>query len=91
MVKTKGKGRELKIQNKKSLATKYLTYWGFPGGSVVKKKIHLPLQESQGSIHGSRRSPGIANGNLQPTPVFLPEVSTDRGAWQASVHVTAKS
>ena len=37
MVKTRGKGRECKIQNKKSLATKYLTYWGFPGGSVVKK------------------------------------------------------
>ena len=34
-----------------------------------------------GSIPGSGRSPGV--GKWQPTPVFLPEKSTDRGAWRA--------
>ena len=35
-----------------------------------------------GSIPGLGRCPGVGNG----TPVFLPENSLDRGAWQATVH-----
>ena len=29
--------------------------------------------------------------NWQPTPVFLPENSVDKGAWQAAVHEAEKS
>ena len=42
-----------------------------------------------GSIPGSRRSP--AEGNGLPTPVFLPENSMDRAAWQATVHGVSKN
>ena len=44
---------------------------GFRAGSVVK---NLPANAGDmGSIRGSGRSP--AEGNGQPTPVFLPEKS----------------
>ena len=39
-----------------------------------------------GSIPEWGRSPGG-----QPTPVFLLEIPTDRGAWWAAVHGVAKS
>ena len=42
-----------------------------------------------GSIPGSERSPGEGNG--KPTPVFLLENSTDRGAWRAIAHRITKS
>ena len=37
-----------------------------------------------GSIPGLGRSPGEGNGN--PSPVFSLESSTDREAWQVTVH-----
>ena len=42
-----------------------------------------------GSIPGSGRSPGEGNGNLLQYSCL--ENPTDRGAWQAAVHVVAKS
>ena len=89
--KDQGKGKRTQDTEQEKLSNKVPHILGLPRWLSGEKKIHLPLQESQGSIHGSGRSPGVANGNPQPTPVFLPEVSIDRGAWQASVHVTAKS
>ena len=44
--------------------------WGFPGGSVVKKKTNPPAKAGDvGSIPGSGRSPGETE--WQPTAVFL--------------------
>ena len=48
--------------------------WGFPGGSVVK---NLPDNAGDtgdmGSIPGSRRSPGVGNGNpLQYSYLKIP-------------------
>ena len=60
------------------------SYQGFPGGSAVK---HLPANAGDsGLIPGLGRS----EGKWQPTPVFLPRESIDRGAWWATVHGTAK-
>ena len=42
-----------------------------------------------GSIPESVRSPGVGNGN--PLQYSCLENYTDRGAWQATVHVVAKS
>ena len=42
-----------------------------------------------GLIPGSRRSPGEGNGN--PFQYSCLENSTDRGAWQATVHGVTKS
>ena len=63
---------------------------GFPNDSAVKNP--LAVQETQGTwvclIPGSGRSSG---GGRQPTPVFLPEDSVDRGAWWATVQWVTKS
>ena len=57
---------------------------GFPGGAVGKGP---PANAGdQGSIPGSGRSP-----EKNCTAVFLPGNPMDRGAWQAIVHVVAKS
>ena len=44
--------------------------WGFPGGSVVKKKEKSPASAGDaghaGSIFGLGRSPGRGNGSSQP-------------------------
>ena len=66
-----------------------LTQWGeigFPGVPVVKNP---PAgEEDEGSIPGSRRSPGGGNGNaLQYSRLEKP---MDRGAWQAAVHGVTK-
>ena len=57
---------------------------GFPGGRVVK---NLPANagdtREMGSIPGSRRSPGVENGN--PLQYSCLENSMDRGAWQTTV------
>ena len=63
---------------------------GFPSGTVVKK----PLVNAGGTrdtdlILGLGRSPGVGNGNLFQYSCL--ENSMDRGAWQATVHRTAKS
>ena len=63
---------------------------GFPDGSVVK---NLPANAGDigdaGSIPGSERSPGKANGNALQYPCL--ENPMDRGAWWATVHGIAKS
>ena len=59
---------------------------GFPGGSEVK---NLPANAGDvGSIPALGKSPG--EGKWQPTPVFLPGKSMERGAWWATVHEVAK-
>ena len=65
----------------------------FPGGATGKR-ICLLMQETEDtrvrflSILGSGRSPGGGNGtSLQ---YYFQENSTDRGAWQATVHEVAK-
>ena len=63
---------------------------GFPGGSVVK---NLPDNKGDAgdmdSILGSRRSPGVGNGN--PLRYSCLENSMERGAWWATVYGVAKS
>ena len=54
---------------------------GFPGGSVVKNPPAVQVTWV-GTIPWSRK--------WQPTPVFLPGNSMDRGAWQAVVHGIAE-
>ena len=53
----------------------------FPGGSVVKNPIHLPVQETREthSIPGLGRSPG--GGNSNPLQYSCLGNSMDRGAW----------
>ena len=54
-------------------------FWAFPGGSDGS----LPeMQETQGSVPGSGRSPGEGNGN--PLQYSCLENPMDRGAWQAA-------
>ena len=57
-----------------------------PGGSVVKNPP--VMQEMQGSIPGSGRSPGEGNDN--PLQYSSLENPMDREAWQAIVHGVAK-
>ena len=60
---------------------------GFPGGSEVQ--VSACDVGDLGSIPGSGRSPGEANGNpLQYSDLENP---MDRGAWWATVHGVAKS
>ena len=60
---------------------------GFPGGSVVKNP---PANAGDLSlILGLGRSPGEGNGN--PLQYSCLGSLMDRGAWQATVHGTAKS
>ena len=60
---------------------------GFPGGSVGKES---PCNaEDAISIPGSRRFPGVGNGN--PLQYFYLENSMDRGAWWATAQKVAKS
>ena len=47
------------------------------------------MQETPGSIHGSKRSSGEGNGN--PLQYFCLENSMNREAWQAEVHGIPKS
>ena len=63
---------------------------GFPGGSVVKNTpANAGDTEEASSVPGLGRSPGEGNGNrLQYSCLGN---STDREAWQATVHVVAKS
>ena len=63
---------------------------GFPGSSVVKNQ---PADAGDtgdvGSIPGSGRSPGEANGS--PLQYSCLENPMDRGAWQATIHGIAES
>ena len=61
-------------------------FLGFPGDSVVKNP-HANAGD-EGSIPGSRRSPGERNSSpLQNSYLGYP---LDREAWQAAVHGVAK-
>ena len=62
----------------------------FPGGSVVKNPIHLPMQETREthSVPGLGISPGGGNGN--PLQYSCLGNSMDRGAWWAIVHVVTQ-
>ena len=63
-------------------------YFGdFPGGLDNKKSFCNA--GDLGSIPGSGRSPGSGNG--YPLKYSCLENSTDRGAWQATVHELSKS
>ena len=59
-------------------------FGGFPGGSNGKESTCNAGDPD--SIPGSGRFPG----KWQPTPVFLPGRSPERGAWQAAIHGAAK-
>ena len=64
--------------------------YGFPYGSEGKQSdCNARDTEDVGLIPGLGRSPG--GGKWQPIPVFLPEKSTDRGAWRATVQRVTKS
>ena len=60
---------------------------GFPGSSDSKESAHnagdLGLIPKKGRSHGE--------GNSYPLQYFCLENSMGRGAWQATVHVAAKS
>ena len=47
------------------------------------------MQETQGSISGSRRYPGEGNG--YPLQYSCLDNPMDKGAWQATVHSVTKS
>ena len=59
----------------------------FPGGSDGKE--FACSAGDLGLTPGSERCPGEENGS--PLQYSCPENSTDRGAWQATVHGVAKS
>ena len=59
----------------------------FPGGSDGRASAYNA--GDPGSIPRSERSPGEGNGN--PFQYSCLENSMDRGAWQATVHMIAKS
>ena len=69
---------------------------GFLGGSVViyiyiyiNPSANARDSRNAGSIPGSKRSPGVGNGN--PLQYSCLENSMDRGAWQATVQEVAKN
>ena len=68
----------------------FFFFAGFSGGSVVK---NLPANAGDtrdvGSIPGSGRSPGVANG--YPFQYFCLENPMDREAWCVAVHGLSKN
>ena len=64
------------------LSTQTSVKWGFPCGSDCKQSSCNA--GDLGLIPGQGRSPGESNGYLLQYPWL--ENSTDRGAWQATVH-----
>ena len=69
------------------ISGKYSIYRGFPGGSDGRERTCNVGDLA--SIPGSIKSPGEGNGYPRQHPCL--ENSTDRGAWQATVHRVAKS
>ena len=64
-------------------------HMGFPSDSAVK---NLPaMQELQGTWVDPWVRKSVWRSTWQPTPVFLPGESMDRGAWWATVHRVTKS
>ena len=70
--------------------TLFDSLWGFPGGTSDKE---LSCQCRRHKRRGSNPSMGKISWRRkwQPTPVFLPGVSMDRGAWWATVYGVSKS
>ena len=63
---------------------------GFPAGTVVKNPpTNAGTARDMGLITGSRRSPGVVNGN--PPQYSCLENFMDREAWWATVHEAAES
>ena len=63
---------------------------GFPGGTLVKNlSAHAGDARDSGPVHGLGRSSGV--GTSKPLQYSCMENSMGRGAWQAIVHVIAKS
>ena len=58
---------------------------GFPDGSVVKNP---PAMQAIVVLSLIREDP--IEKEMQPTPVFLPGKSLDRGVWWATVHGVTK-
>ena len=71
----------------RNLHLRYSCYVGFPSGSGGKESAYSV--GDLGSIPGSGRSPGEANGN--PLHYSCLENSMDRGTWGDKVHGVAKS
>ena len=68
-----------------SKADVYLSYWGFPGSTVVKNPPANAGDTGEvGSIPGMGRSPGEGNGNPLQCSCF--ENPRDGGAWRAAVY-----
>ena len=66
-----------------------ISFMGFPGGSVVKKKKKEVCNAGDmGSIPGSERSPGEGNRNSLQNSCLRSLM--DRGTWQATVHGITK-
>ena len=66
----------------------FICYWGFPGGSVVKKK-NLPANARDAdSIPGLGRPRGEGNGN--PLQYYYLGSPMDRGPHRQTVHGVAK-
>ena len=73
-----------------SLLVPTQTWWGFPGGSVVKNPPANAGDSEDGDlIPGSGRSPERGNGN--PLYYSCLENSMDGAAWQIAVRGVAKS
>ena len=74
----------------KPITVQYCIARSFPDGAVLK---NLPANEGDTRdmhlILGSRRYPGIGNGN--PLQYSCLEYSMDRGTWQATVHGVTKN
>ena len=78
-----GDDRQLPPQPARLTAASYTGL--FPGGTVLKKPpAHGGDARDAGSIPGLGRSPGVGKGN--PLQYACMKNSTDRGAWQATVH-----
>ena len=79
------------LRKKKAHEIIYILYIseGFPGGSVVKNPpTSAGNTRDTGLIPGSRRSPGVRNGN--PLQYFCLGNTMDRGASWTTVHRVAK-
>ena len=72
---------------KEEVKFKVKLWWGFPGGSVIKKSTHKAGDTS--SIPGPGKPPGEGSGN--PLRYSCLGNPTDKGDFQATVHEVTKS
>ena len=73
-------------QKQTSKKKKEKRFRGFTGSSLIKS-----LPASAGGVGSILGQDDPLQEEMQPTPVFSPGESMDRGAWQAIVHGVAKS